>query len=95
MTLTITSAAFLEAEGYFVAYIEQLGEWLPVADPKTIENVPVRHWRDKAAFLQFNNMCPNTPRNHQQAIVERRPRAGAWQYPVNLRWELIQWLLTP
>lgn len=47
---TMTRAAYFEAEDYFVAYIEQLGEWLPVADPQTIKNVPVQRWSSKAAF---------------------------------------------
>ena len=50
MLLTMTHAAYFEAEDYFVAYVEPLGEWLPVADPQTIKNVPIRHWTTKAAF---------------------------------------------
>lgn len=50
MLLTITQAVFLEAEGYFMAYIDCLDKWLPVADPNTIKNVPCRHHASKAAF---------------------------------------------
>ena len=48
--LTMTRAAYFEAEDYFVAYVEPLGEWLPVADTRIIANVPVKRWTSKAAF---------------------------------------------
>ena len=55
---TMTRAAYFEAEDYFVAYVKELGEWMPVADPQTIKNVPVTRYARKVDFeaMMFDNL---------------------------------------